>query len=75
MTTVKTVTPGYRALEENDFTQPGKDIVKTKIPDKIYIIRDNARYYTAQIVKDFLKNSNIEFIPLPSYSPNLNLIE
>jgi transposase len=43
--------------------------------DKIYIIRDNARYYTAQIVKDFLKNSKIEFIALPGYSPNLNLIE
>jgi transposase len=43
--------------------------------DKIYIIRDNARYYTAGIVKDFLENSKIEFIALPSYSPNLNLIE
>jgi len=43
--------------------------------DKIYVIRDNARYYTAEIVKDFLENSKIEFIALPSYSPNLNLIE
>jgi len=43
--------------------------------DKIYIIRDNARYYTAHMVKDFLEKSKIEFIALPSYSPNLNLIE
>lgn len=51
--------------------------IEEKHPElnKIYIIRDNARYYTAQIVKDFLKNSKIEFIALPSYSPNLNLIE
>ena len=43
--------------------------------DKIYVIRDNARYYTAQIVKDYLEDSKIEFIALPNYSPNLNLIE
>ena len=42
---------------------------------KIYVIRDNARYYGAAIVKDYLKHSKIEEIPLPSYSPNLNLIE
>lgn len=43
--------------------------------NKIYVIRDNARYYTSRVVKDYLKNSKIEFIALPSYSPNLNLIE
>jgi transposase len=42
---------------------------------KIIIIRDNARYYCSQPVNDYLKKSNIEFLPLPSYSPNLNLIE
>lgn len=42
---------------------------------RIVIIRDNARYYCSQEVKDYLQNSKIEFMALPSYSPNLNLIE
>jgi len=42
---------------------------------KIYIIRDNAKYYSSKIVKEYLETSKIEFIALPSYSPNLNLIE
>jgi transposase len=42
---------------------------------KIYIIRDNARYYTSKLVSEYLKTSKIEFVPLPNYSPNLNLIE
>jgi len=43
---------------------------------KLYIILDNARYYHSQIVHDFLsKNKRIQFIYLPPYSPNLNIIE
>jgi transposase len=42
---------------------------------KIYIISDNARYYYSKDVKEYLKNSKIELINLPAYSPNLNLIE
>jgi len=42
----------------------------------IYIILDNARYYHAQIVKDFLKeHPRIKLMFLPAYSPNLNIIE
>ena len=41
----------------------------------IYIIIDDARYYRAQIVCQFLKKSRIQFKFLPPYSPNLNLIE
>ena len=41
----------------------------------IYIIADNARYYRAQMVGEFLKKSRIQFKFLPPYSPNLNLIE
>ena len=41
----------------------------------IYIILDNARYYHAKIVSEFLKKSRIKFKFLPPYSPNLNLIE
>lgn len=41
----------------------------------IYIIADNARYYHAKLVKQYLKGSRIKIKYLPSYSPNLNLIE
>lgn len=42
----------------------------------IYFYCDNARYYRARVLKDFLAdNPKIKLIYLPSYSPNLNLIE
>ena len=41
----------------------------------IFIIRDNAKYYSSEVVKEYLKNSRIVEIKLPTYSPNLNLIE
>jgi transposase len=42
---------------------------------KIYIVLDNARYQKCQLVKDAAKKWQINIIYLPSYSPNLNLIE
>lgn len=42
----------------------------------IYLILDNARYYRAKKVAEFVKNHpRIVLRFLPSYSPNLNLIE
>lgn len=41
----------------------------------IYVICDNARYYRSNLVGKFLETSKIQLIFLPSYSPNLNLIE
>jgi transposase len=42
---------------------------------RIYIIRDNARYYNNTLVKEYLLSSRVVEICLPTYSPNLNLIE
>ena len=42
---------------------------------EIYIILDNARYHYSKSVRQFLENSKIKLAFLPSYSPNLNLIE
>jgi len=43
---------------------------------KIILILDNARYFKAEIVREWLKdNRKLELIFLPAYSPNLNLIE
>jgi len=44
-----------------------------KVP--ITIILDNARYQKCQLVQDMARALGIELLYLPSYSPNLNLIE
>lgn len=42
----------------------------------IYNICDNAKYYHSQLIKDWLADHpRVRVIYLPSYSPNLNLIE
>lgn len=45
--------------------------------EKIYMVMDNARYQHCQAVEDYAKSPeiNIQIIFLPSYSPNLNIIE
>ena len=43
---------------------------------KLFTICDNAKYYRSNLVKEYLKNNTrVKLIFLPSYSPNLNLIE
>jgi transposase len=44
-----------------------------KLP--VSIVLDNARYQKCNLVQEFAKSLNIELLYLPSYSPNLNLIE
>lgn len=41
----------------------------------ITLVMDNARYQYCAVVKDLAKSLKIELLFLPSYSPNLNLIE
>lgn len=41
----------------------------------INVVVDNAGYYRSLLVKEYLKTSRVTLIFLPSYSPNLNLIE
>lgn len=41
----------------------------------VYVILDNAKYHYSRKVRDFLQKSRIKLVFLPSYSPNLNLIE
>ena len=53
-----------------------RKILKAQKEGKIHIILDNARYYHAQVVKEFIKeNPRIHLHFLPPYSPNLNIIE
>lgn len=41
----------------------------------VTLVLDNARYQRCGLVQDFAASLNIELLFLPSYSPNLNLIE
>lgn len=41
----------------------------------ITIVLDNAKYQRCKLVMNYAKNIDIELLFLPSYSPNLNLIE
>jgi len=51
--------------------------IEQRNPDApvIYFICDNAPYYRAKVVTEYLEGSRIKIIFLPPYSPNLNLIE
>ncbi len=53
-----------------------KQIKEQQSEGIIYLMSDNAKYYRSRMVKEFLdENQRVEMIFLPSYSPNLNLIE
>jgi len=41
----------------------------------VTLVMDNARYQRCNVVREFAESLNIELLFLPSYSPNLNLIE
>jgi transposase len=52
--------------------------IEAKNPYKrnIYVIGDNAWYYNSKLLKEWLReHPRIKYLPLPPYSPNLNLIE
>jgi len=53
------------------------DEIRIRHPEasRIILILDNARYNHAKIVRQHIENTHVELLFLPSYSPNLNLIE
>jgi len=58
--------------------ESGKKLLKKypEIEKMIYWIVDNAKYHRAKIFKECLQtHSQIKILFLPSYSPNLNLME
>lgn len=53
-----------------------KKLERVQPKGKVYLILDNATYYHAKDVTDYVKKKKrITLLFLPSYSPNLNLIE
>ena len=52
-----------------------KKLEKNQPTGKIYLILDNASYHHARAVTNYVKRKRVKLIFLPSYSPNLNMIE
>lgn len=50
-------------------------IVLYPLATTIYVILDNAKYHFSHEVQEWVKNSKIKLVFLPSYSPEFNLIE
>lgn len=51
--------------------------IESKYPaaSSIKVILDNAKYHYSKVVRSYISDSRIDLVFLPSYSPNLNLIE
>jgi transposase len=50
--------------------------IKEKHPyEAVTILLDNAKYQKCKLVQELADSLNIELLFLPSYSPNLNIIE
>ncbi len=76
---IETLEPTVRFYETIN-AQSARDLfaqieARHPLANVIYIIVDNARYYRSRWLKSMLKGTKIKLIFLPSYSPNLNLIE
>jgi len=52
-----------------------RKIAQANVGVPISLILDNARYQKCAVVREVAESLNIELVYLPSYSPNLNLIE
>ena len=50
-------------------------IAALELATPITLVLDNAAYQRCKLVQELAKELNIELLFLPSYSPNLNLIE
>jgi transposase len=50
-------------------------IAQAKLVGAVTLVMDNARYQRCRLVEDLAKQLKIELLFLPSYSPNLNVIE
>lgn len=52
-----------------------RQIAAVGLPRPITLVLDNARYQRCDLVQTLARSLRIELLYLPSYSPNLNLIE
>jgi transposase len=52
-----------------------REVAAAKLTGPITLVLDNARYQKCEVVRTLAASLGIELLYLPSYSPNLNLIE
>jgi len=52
-----------------------KDVHSQYEGQKITLVMDNARYQRCKAVMEYARENDVELLFLPSYSPNLHLIE
>lgn len=62
-------------ITATEICQMLRQVVSEYEGKKIHIVLDNARYQKCEIVTSLAKELSVELVYLPSYSPNLNLIE
>jgi transposase len=74
--TMETITDFTKSVNKESSLRLLRKIIKLHPKAKaIHIFLDNASYYKSKWLREQLKDSKIAFHWLPSYSPNLNLIE
>lgn len=73
MTLIYVANEGY--VNAETVCQLLRQIKKRGFKNPITLVLDNARYQRCQLVQDLAALLKIELLFLPSYSPNLNLIE
>lgn len=54
---------------------PEFEYARDNIPGNWKLMQDNCPAHRANVVKEYLRQNNIEFIEWPAYSPDLNPIE
>jgi len=52
-----------------------RQVAAAGLPGPVTLVLDNARYQRCALVQSLARSLHIELLFLPSYSPNLNLIE
>lgn len=72
----ETIIRSFKSINENS-TLSMIEILERKHQESscVTVVTDNASYFKSNAVKERLKKSNVRFIYLPAYSPNLNPIE
>lgn len=50
-------------------------LIKLNYPNQMTFQQDNAPIHTSKLTSDYFRNSNINVLPWPPYSPDINLIE
>ncbi len=68
-------TTGQVYINAESVCQLVRQLAAAGLPRPLTLVLDNARYQRCALVQSLARSLKIELLFLPSYSPNLNLIE